>query len=474
MLDALDAARELRADELSYVGDVLNSGSRSEDFCDVLIVGGGFGGVFCGLELESHIKRAPKSSRKPKVVLVSEQNFLLFSPLLPEAASGTLEPRHCVTPIRQVLKQTQVVTGRVSSIDKDAKRVVLVDVKGREIGISYQVLVLAPGAVPSIFPIPGLVDNANGFKSLADAIWLRNRVLSQLEAAEATQDPIKKRELLTFTFIGGGYAGIEALAELESLSKEACEFYPKVSPSDFRWVMIEATSTLLPGISERLARYSEEQLRKRGVEFHFDTRLVSCEDFLVVTDDPKIEPFRSATIVWTAGQKPSHLPKDAGFKVDGHGKVEVNEFMQVVGAVGVYALGDCANVPDPGGGFCPGTAQHAMRQGRTAGRGVAADFQLALRRPFTYRTRGLAVTLGKGEGTAEIFGRTFTGWVAWWMGRAYHLVMMPGLARRVRVLSDWLAVALSERDLAELGDLGHPAKLDEPVSKVFRSSRPRP
>lgn len=443
----------------------------AEDICDVLIVGGGFGGVYCGLELESHMKRAAKSTKKPKAILVSEQNFLLFSPLLPEAASGTLEPRHCVTPIRQLLRYTQLMAGRVSAIDTQARKATVVDVKGKELEIYYQVLVLAPGSVPSIFPIPGLVENAHGFKSLPDAIWLRNRLLSQLEAAEATQDPVQRRELLTFTFIGGGYAGIEALAELDSMATEACAFYHNVSPSDFRWVLIEATASLLPGISEKLAKYSEMQLRKRGVEFHFNTRLISCNENVIVTNDEEFQPFRSATIVWTAGQRPSSLLAEIGLDVDERGKVTVNEFMQVEGSLATYAVGDCANVPDPNGGYCPGTAQHAMRQGKTAGRGVADDFGLALRRPFTYRTRGLAVTLGKGVGTAEVYGRTYTGWIAWCMGRAYHLVMMPGFARRLQIVGDWLVGTLFDRDLSELGDLGHPARLDEPVSKVFRSLR---
>ena len=444
---------------------------RADDICDVLIVGGGFGGVFCEIELESHMKRAPKSARKPKVILVSEQNFLLFSPLLPEAASGTLEPRHCVTPIRQILRSTQLVSGRVTSINRDSKLATVTDVKGRTLVIGYQTLVLAPGSVPSIFPIPGLIEHAHGFKSLPDAIWLRNRLLAQLEAAESTHDPVQKRELLTFTFVGGGYAGIEALAELDSMSKEACAFYHNISPSDFRWVMIEGTSSLLPGINEKLAKYSEVQLRKRGVEFHFNTRLVSCIDNVVVTDDGSISPYKSSTIIWTAGQRPSLLAKESRFQVDDRGKINVDEFMRVNGVEGVYAVGDCANVPDPDGGYCPGTAQHAMRQGRIAGRGVAADFGLAVRRPFNYRTRGLAVTLGKGVGTAQIFGKTYTGWVAWWMGRSYHLIMMPGIARRLQILGDWMVGMLFDRDLSELGDLGHPARLDEPVSKVFRMVR---
>lgn len=449
--------------------EIINEGT--DDICDVLIVGGGFGGVFCGLELESHMKKAAKTTKKPRVILVSEQNFLLFSPLLPEAASGTLEPRHCVSPIRQILRSTQLVSGRVTEIDKNARRAKVVDVKGRNFEISFKILVLSPGSVPSIFPIPGLVEHAHGFKSLPDAIWLRNRLLAQLEAAESTYDPVQKRELLTFTFVGGGYAGIEALAELDSMAKDACAFYHNVSPSDFRWVMIEGTSTLLPGINEKLAKYSEVQLKNRGVEFHFNTRLTSCKDHIVLTDDESIEPYKSSTIIWTAGQRPSSLVSESGFSTDDRGKVDVNEYMQVGGLTEVYAVGDCANVPDPDGGFCPATAQHAMRQGRIAGRGVAADYGLAIRRPFNYRTRGLAVTLGKGVGTAQVFGKTYTGWIAWMMGRAYHLVMMPGFARRLQILGDWFVGTFFDRDLSELGDLGHPARLDEPVSKVFRISR---
>ena len=448
-----------------------NISEGTDDICDVLIVGGGFGGVFCGLELETHMKKAAKTTKKPKVILVSEQNFLLFSPLLPEAASGTLEPRHCVTPIRQLLRSTQLVSGRVTTIDKDARRAAVIDVKGRNFEITFKILVLSPGSVPSIFPIPGLVEHAHGFKSLPDAIWLRNRLLAQLEAAESTYDPVQKRELLTFTFVGGGYAGIEALAELDSMSKDACVFYHNVSPSDFRWVMIEGTSTLLPGINEKLAKYSEVQLKNRGVEFHFNTRLISCEDHVVVTDDDSIEPYKSSTIIWTAGQRPSSLASESGFAVNDRGKLEVNEYMQVKGMTEIYAVGDCANVPDPDGGYCPATAQHAMRQGRIAGRGVAADYGLAIRRPFNYRTRGLAVTLGKGIGTAQVFGKTYTGWIAWMMGRAYHLAMMPGFARRLQILGDWFVGTFFDRDLSELGDLGHPARLDEPVSKVFRISR---
>ena len=165
------------------------------------------------------------------------------------------------------------------------------------------------------------------------------------------------------------------------------------------------------------------------------------------------------------------MAKESGFQVDERGKITVDEFMKVRDVNGVYAVGDCANVPDPDGGYCPGTAQHAMRQGRIAGRGVAADFGLAIRRPFNYRTRGLAVTLGKGVGTAQIYGKTYTGWAAWWMGRSYHLIMMPGIARRLQILGDWLVGMLFDRDLSELGDLGHPARLDEPVSKVFRMVR---
>ncbi|MGH9072990.1 MAG: NAD(P)/FAD-dependent oxidoreductase [Acidimicrobiales bacterium] len=427
-----------------------------EDY-DVVIVGGGFGGFYAARQLE----RSFAQERRRRVLLVAQENFFLFSPLLPEAASGTLEPRHAVIPLRSQLSSTEIVAGTVTSIDLGARTAVVAD-RGKRWELLFRSIVLAPGSVPSTLPVPGLAEAAVGFKTLADAIWLRNRVLAQMEAAEATEDPVERRALLTFTFVGGGYAGVEALAELESLAQAAVRSYHRIRAEDMRWVLVEAAPTLLPGISHRLARYTERQLRARGIEVRLATRLVSCQDRWVRLDDQAVAPFRSRTIVWTTGQRPSPLLQGLGIPVDDRGRVVVDDHLRVPGHPGTYAVGDGAAVPDPTGGTCPATAQHAMRQGIRAGANVAADHGAGQAGPFTYRNRGLSVTLGNGKGTAQVYRATFTGPLAWWMGRSYHLLMMPGLARRARIVSDWTIGALFPRDISQLGTLGSPSPLPPP------------
>lgn len=431
--------------------------STKPDF-DVVIVGGGFGGFYAARSLE----RAFHHDSLRRVLLVALDNYFLFSPLLAEAASGTIEPRHAVIPLRSQLRSTTIVVGSVESIDIAAKRLTVADRLGKVTTVAYSSLVLAPGSVPSTLSIPGLAENAVSFKSLSDAIWLRNRVLGQLETAEATPSAQARRALLTFTFIGGGYAGVEALAELESLAMAAIRSYHLVTPGDMRWVLVEATDTLLPGLNPRLAAYTERQLRQRGIELHLSTRLTSCEDSVVTLDTKEVEPFHSSTIVWTTGQRPSPLLASLGLPLDRSGRVIVNDHLRVEGVPDVYAIGDAAAVPDPSGGLAPATAQHAVREGTLAGTNAAADHGVGKAGPFRYRNRGLAVTLGNGRGTAQVFGATFTGPLAWWMGRTYHLIMMPGFARRARIVADWSIGAIFPRDTAELGSLGAPTPLPPP------------
>ncbi len=397
--------------------------------------------------------------RAERVVLVTPENFLLFSPLLAEAASGTIEPRHAVVPLRPMLKKVHVITGTVESIDIDAHTAVAVDHAGVGHGVHYRALVLSPGSVPSTLPIPGLAEEAVGFKTLPDAIWLRNRVLAQLEAAHDLPDDDFRRELLTFTFVGGGYAGVEALAELESLTRDALRMYPRLRPVDLRWVLIEARDALLPGLSPRLAAYTLRYLRSRGVDVLLDTRLESCVDKLVETDGATKTTFRTGTLVWTAGQRPSSFVSALGLPMTKEGRVITDQHLAVPDHDGVFALGDAAAVPSAEGGMSPPTAQHAFRQGVVAGRNVAAWLGHGERTSFDYRDRGLAVTLGKWQGVAEVKGHTFKGFLAWWMGRSYHLLMIPGLARKARVVTDWTIALLFPRDIAQLGTLGQPTPL---------------
>ncbi len=424
---------------------------------DVMVVGGGFGGAFAARRLE-HLLRG----RGERVLLVAPENFFLFSPLLPEAASGTLEPRHAVIPLREFLPRTTILTGEVTSLDATGHRAKVVDLNGDAHDIAFRVLILSPGSRPTTRPIPGLLEHAVGFKTLADAIWLRNHVLRQLEAADATDDLALRRELLTFTFVGGGYSGVEALAELESLARDAIKrSYPKLRASDMRWALVEAADSLLPGLDARLARYCERTLRKKGVELHLATQLTSCANATVTMSDATVAPFASGTIVWTAGQQPSALAHESGLAVDERGRVAVDEFLRVPGIDDTFAIGDCAAVPDPAahGQPCPPTAQHALRQGFIAATNAAALLGAGEPHPFHYRNRGLAVTLGRNQGVAQVKRFTFTGPLAWFMGRSYHLLMMPGLARKSRVVSDWTISLFFPRDVSQLGALGHPTPL---------------
>jgi len=426
---------------------------------DVLVVGGGFGGALCARDLEKALHE-----RAERVLLVAPENFMLFSPLLPEAASGTIEPRHAVIPLRELLSRTHLLIGTVSELDIAARKTRVRDINGDTHEIEYRAAVLSPGSVPAVFPIPGLVENAVGFKTLADAIWLRNRVLYQLDAAEAATSLDDRRRLLTFTFVGGGYAGVEAVAELESLARDAVRRYSRLTPADFRWVLVEAQDSLLPGIHAELARYTERVLRRRGIEVYLGTRLDSCDGKRIVLFPNRTAPYASGTIVWTAGQRPNPVIRTWNLPVDEHGAVPVDAYMRVEGRDDLYVIGDAAAVPDPEGGTAPNTAQHALREAKTAACNIAAHFGVGEAMPFSYRNRGLAVTLGKWQGAAQVRRFTFTGPLAWWMGRSYHLLMMPGVARKVRVVSDWTMSLLFPRDVSQLGQLGTPSPLDDAPS----------
>lgn len=417
----------------------------------MVIVGGGFGGAYAARALERRLRRHRRKGEASRVLLTSSENFLLFSPVLPEVASGTLESRHAVIPLREMLRSTEVVTGSVESIDVKARRVVSVDLAGQRSEVGYRILVLAPGSVPSTYDVPGLQEEAVGFKTLADAIWLRNHLLRQLEMAEVA-DPAQRRELLTFTFVGGGYAGVEGLAELESLARDAIRRYHRVQPEDMRWVLVEATDSLLPGLDPRLATYTERQLRRRGIELYLQTRLTSCAGGKVTLSDSSVDPYVSRTIVWTTGQRPNPLGAQAGLPVDERGRVIVDDHLRVKDNPGVYAVGDSAAVPDPDGGICPATAQHAMRHGKVCGKNVASELGFGKPAPFRYHTRGLAVTLGNARGTAMVYRAAFRGPLAWFMGRTYHLFMMPGAARGSRVVSDWTIALLFPRDISQFSE----------------------
>jgi NADH:ubiquinone reductase (H+-translocating) len=420
----------------------------------VVIAGGGFGGYYAARELERAM--APGSTR---ITLVNDVNFLLYTPFLPEAAAGTLEPRHVVTPLRDVLAQTQLRLGVVIGRDPATRSVTMRDQEGSEHELRYDRLVLSLGSVSRVLPIPGLGEHAIGFKSLADAIWLRNHVIQCLELADATEDPGLREELLTFVFVGGGYAGLEALAELQDFAAEAMQFYPRARLHGMRWLLVEVTDRVLPEIDRELADYAVRELRSRGIDIRLGTVLEEVGSHWARISTGETLPTR--TVVWTAGVVPHPSSKHLNVPLDDEGRIVVDDRLRVRGEDSVWAIGDAAAVPDPArpGRSCPPTSQHAIRQGKSAARNVAATLGVGREAPFGYRSMGQFVNLGRYKAVAKIGARTFRGFPAWWLARTYHMSQIPGTMRKVRAVADWTVGLPFRRDIAEVGSIGHPRPL---------------
>jgi NADH:ubiquinone reductase (H+-translocating) len=406
-------------------------------------VGGGFAG--------SYVSRYLRCG----ATIVSPENYMLFTPLLPEAASGTLEPRHVVVPLRQMCPRAEVLVGRATELDEE-RRVVTVETGAGPFVVEYEHLVLAVGAGPRALPIPGLSEHGLGFKDLPDAIHLRNHVLRELEAATAELDRERAPRHLTFVFVGAGYAGVEALAELADLVDDAARYYTELEGIPRRWVLLDAAPTILPEIPRRLGEYAARQLRARGVEIRVETTVEEVDaEGVRLSDGDRIE---THTLVWTAGVQPEPLLGEWGLPVDDRGRVCVDAHLRVEGRDDVWALGDCARVPNTAtpGRFDPPTSQHALRQARRLARNVRGDPE-----PYGYRMLGQVATLGRYKGIAEVLGVRFRGLPGWFLTRTYHLYQLPLFTRKLRVLVDWTGALFFPRDIAELGGLGKPRGLGD-------------
>jgi NADH:quinone reductase (non-electrogenic) len=419
---------------------------------NVVIAGGGFGGAAAARELE---RLMPKQSAR--LVLVNETNFMLYTPFLPEAAAGTLEPRHVVTPLREILERAYLRLGQVVGHDPVAKTVTVRAKYGETEALPYDQLLIALGSVSRTLPVPGLAEHAVGFKSLADAIYLRNHVVETLEEANATENPARRDELLTYVFVGGGYAGLEALAELQDFAADAMESYPRARLHGMRWLLVEASGRVLPEIDAQLADYALRELRGRGIDIRLETTLERVE-----ADSAQLstgETLLTRTVVWTAGVAPQPILRELSLPLDERGRVPVDDYLRVEGMDSVWAIGDCAAAPDPRGGLCPPTAQHAVRQGPLAARNIAAELGVGSPRRFEYRSEASFVNLGRYKAVGRIGSRTFRGFPAWWLARTYHMSQIPGAARKVRAVLDWTASLPFRRDLSEVGSIGHPKPL---------------
>jgi NADH:ubiquinone reductase (H+-translocating) len=404
-----------------------------------LILGGGFAGSYVA-----------KLLKKQGATIVSPENFMLFASMLPEAASGTLEPRHVVVPLRIMCPHADLILGRAVAHDPGAKRV-QVETEEERFDVTYSNLVVALGAIPRTFPIPGLAEHAFGFKDLADAIALRNHVLLRLEAATAAPTEEHRRRELTFVFVGAGYAGVEALAELSDLARDALRYYPaEVRETPQHWVLVDAAPKILPEIPPRLGEYAAEQLERRGVDIRVGTTLKEIEPHAALLSDG--DRIATSTVVWTTGGRANPLLAKFGLPLDEIGRVKVDSTFRVEGLPNVWALGDNARVPNEAtpGRFDPPTSQHALRQARRLAKNLRGE-----PKPYSYRMIGQVATLGRHKGIAEVMGLKIRGFLGWWVTRTYHLYQLPLFSRKLRVVADWTVALLFKRDIAELSMLGH-------------------
>ena len=426
---------------------------RREARGGTLILGGGFAGGYVGRLL-----------KKRSATIISLENFMLYTPLLPETASGTIEPRHVVVPLREMCPHAELVLGHIAGHDHEG-RVVTVDSLAGPLEIGYDRLVVALGATTRTLPVPGLAEHGMGFKDLADAIALRNHVLLQLERASI--DPDDPAEL-GFVFVGAGYAGVEALAELNDMASAALRSYPELRGVPQRWVLVDAAPKILPEIPRGLGTYAARRLAKRGVEIHVGTTLESYDGSEAVLADGARIPAR--TLVWTAGVRASPLLPDLGLPLDARGRVVVDETLRVPGTEGVWALGDCAAVKNTRtpGQVDPPTCQHALRQARRLVKNLTGP-----PRPYGYRMLGQVATLGRFKGIAEIPGLHLWGFPGWFVTRTYHLYQLPLLSRKLRVVVDWTVALFFRRDIVELSMLGHPHPLGANAESAERGSHSR-
>jgi NADH dehydrogenase len=411
-----------------------------------LVLGGGFAGGYVARLLG-----------KAGATIVSRENYMLYTPMLPEAAAGTLEPRHVVVPLRQMCPHAELLLGTAMRLDEAARTVQAV-AEDVEVEIAYENLVVALGAISRTLPIPGLAEHGLGFKSLADAIHLRNHVLRELEAAAASPEIVERH--LTFVFVGAGYAGVEALGELSDLVRDALRYYPELRQARQHWVLVDAAPKILSEIPTRLGDYAARELAKRGVDIRVSTTLESVDaDGAVLSDGTR---FETHTLVWTAGVRPNPVAAELGLPLDDVGRIVVGPTLKVEGRENIWALGDGAHVPNEAtpGRPDPPTCQHALRQARRLAKNLKGESK-----PYRYRMLGQVATLGRYKGIADVLGLRFRGFIGWFITRTYHLFQLPLISRKLRVVVDWTVALLFRRDIAELSMLGHPAPLADPHEK---------
>ncbi|MEU6126777.1 NAD(P)/FAD-dependent oxidoreductase [Streptomyces sp. NPDC047123] len=434
----------------------------SPDSVRILVVGGGYVGMYTALRLQRKLKRELKRG-EVEIVVITPDPYMTYQPFLPEAAAGSISPRHVVVPLRRVLDKCRIVIGEVASVDHAKRTATFTTLATAEEGtgavqIAYDELVLAPGSIARTLPIPGLAEYAIGFKTVEEAIGLRNHVIEQMDIASSTRDPAIRDAALTFVFVGGGYAGVEALGELEDMARYATRYYHNVKAEDMKWILVEAAGRILPEVGEEMGKYTVRELRRRNIDVRLETRLDSCEDRVAVLDDGARFPTR--TVVWTAGVKPHPVLAASDLPLNDRGRLKCTARLTVDGTTHAWAAGDAAAVPDVTSdrpdAECAPNAQHAVRQARVLGDNIVASLREQPLTDYTHKYVGSVASLGLHKGVAHVYGRKLKGYPAWFMHRVYHLSRVPTINRKSRVLAEWTLSGLFKREIVSLGSLEHP------------------
>jgi NADH:ubiquinone reductase (H+-translocating) len=424
----------------------------------IVVLGGGFAGLECTRRLESHLR----NDYDIEIILVSEDNFLLFTPMLPQVASGMIETRHIIMPIRTLCEKATFYESSVRNIDPFGKIVTLLGTsEKRGISLHYDYLVIALGSQTNFFGMQDVEHHAYTIKTLNDAIMLRNRVIDMLEQAENEINPILRKSLLTFVIVGGGFAGIETAGELMDFLLDARKHYPKIQKKDIHVIVLEALPKILPGFSKKLAEFTNEKLIQRGIDIRLKTAVTSFDGSEVIVkelsdtnkdsvDETEINSIQTKTLVWTAGVTPTDTIKKSIFKTE-RGKILVNEYLEVVDWPGVFAIGDCSQVTyTKGTKPQPPTAQVAEAQAKTAAYNLYSLIKNKVKKKYDYEFRGQMAIIGKRTGIATVFGKNIHGFLAWWLWRNYYLSKMPKFDKRFRVMLDWFVDLFFDRDISRL------------------------
>ena len=424
----------------------------------IVILGGGFAGVECARQLEKEFGNNPEI----ELVMVSEDNFLLFTPMLPQVASGMIETRHIVLPIRTICKKTKFYESRIKNIDPYGKIVTLWGTGDkRSISLHYDFLVVALGSETNFFGMADVEKNAYTMKTLNDAVMLRNRVIDMLEQAENETNPILRKSFLNFVVVGGGFAGIETAGELMDLLLDARKYYPTIHKDDIKVIVLEALGMILPGFNTKLANFAKEKMVERGIDIRLKTAVTSFDGNEVTTksldenpkdsiDTSEIDSTITKTLIWTAGVTPVNTIKRSMFKTE-KGKVLVNDYLEVTDFPGVFAIGDCALHLDPETQRpLPPTAQIAEAQAKIAAKNLISLIKNSTKEKFVYHSKGQMAIIGKRSGIATFLGMNISGFWAWLIWRNVYLSKITTFDKKTRVFLDWVIDLFFDRDISRL------------------------